>query len=118
MENEILVDEMERRTTKVSSYSNTDVDEEYISDTQEARNTNFTSTSSNITPLQDLPYYDDNYNFWNFPSVTIEQLTKTLRIEKSAATSLFFLASSSLLPHCSRPPFGFTTSICSGSSEF
>ncbi|KAL4569016.1 hypothetical protein LXL04_024643 [Taraxacum kok-saghyz] len=53
MENEILVDEMERRTAEVSSYSNTDVDEEYISDTQEARNENFTSTSSNITPLQD-----------------------------------------------------------------
>ncbi|KAL4564390.1 hypothetical protein LXL04_028454 [Taraxacum kok-saghyz] len=35
----------------------------------------------------------------------VEQLTKTLPTSKSAAISLFYLASSSLLPHC------FTTSI-------
>ncbi|CAH1453215.1 unnamed protein product [Lactuca virosa] len=73
MEIEILVDEMEKIGAEVSSYTNTDVDED-IADTQEARNANFTSTSSNITPGQDysnpdqeVSYSDDNYNFWNFP---------------------------------------------------
>ncbi|CAI9268238.1 unnamed protein product [Lactuca saligna] len=73
METEILVDEMEKRGAEVSSYTNTDVDEDIV-DTQEARNADLTSTSSNITPDQDYSnpnqevlYSDDNYNFWNFP---------------------------------------------------
>ncbi|KAL4588215.1 hypothetical protein LXL04_001097 [Taraxacum kok-saghyz] len=71
MEAEILEDEFEKRAEEVSSYTNTDVDveEEFIVETQDqdTRQSNFTSTSSNFTNDQGVPYYDDNYNFWNFP---------------------------------------------------
>ncbi|CAI9302397.1 unnamed protein product [Lactuca saligna] len=73
LEKEILQDEMDRRSARVSSYTNTDVEEEFIADTQEDHAT-FTSTSSNLNPdegfsnsAQEYQYYEDTYNFWNFP---------------------------------------------------
>ncbi|CAH1438289.1 unnamed protein product [Lactuca virosa] len=73
METKIWVDEMEKRGVEASSYTNIDVDKD-IAETQEARNANFISASSNIThgqdysnPDQEVSYSDDNYNFWNFP---------------------------------------------------